>query len=160
MNIYDELFVLSFDILSLYCNKVLCWIPTISLSVWKTIKTHHLTIKKKNTSLLWKTTIFAGFSLPVLPPVLSGLAQDVWFLSPGIGAQGGDLAAALQAGLRKDGLGILLPISRGGSTCGELWVFVMFSSKSQQEAAENSTFAGILGRNDQEFGYMTYMTSK
>ena len=46
MNIYDELFVLSFDILSLYCNKVLCWIPTISLSVWKTIKTHHLTIKK------------------------------------------------------------------------------------------------------------------
>lgn len=38
---------------------------------------------------------------------------DVWFLSPGIGAQGGDLEAALTAGLRPDGLGILLPISRG-----------------------------------------------
>ena len=84
---------------------------------------------QKSTSLLWKTTIFAGFSLPVLPPVLSGLAQDVWFLSPGIGAQGGDLAAALQAGLRKDGLGILLPISRGGSTCGELWVLSCFPAK-------------------------------
>ncbi|CAJ1359122.1 unnamed protein product [Effrenium voratum] len=40
-------------------------------------------------------------------------APDVWFLSPGIGAQGGDLAAALGAGLRSDGLGMLLPISRG-----------------------------------------------
>ncbi|CAK9033145.1 Orotidine 5'-phosphate decarboxylase (OMP decarboxylase) (OMPDCase) (OMPdecase) [Durusdinium trenchii] len=38
---------------------------------------------------------------------------DVWFLSPGIGAQGGDLPKALSAGLRSDGLGILLPISRG-----------------------------------------------
>ena len=41
--------------------------------------------------------------------------EDVWFLSPGIGAQGGDLAAALGAGLRSDGLGMLLPISRGPS---------------------------------------------
>jgi len=38
---------------------------------------------------------------------------QVWFLSPGIGAQGGDLAAALEAGLSSDGLGMLLPISRG-----------------------------------------------
>ena len=37
----------------------------------------------------------------------------MWFLSPGIGAQGGDLAKALKVGLREDGLGILLPISRG-----------------------------------------------
>jgi len=38
---------------------------------------------------------------------------NVWFLSPGVGAQGGDLAAALEAGLSADGLGMLLPISRG-----------------------------------------------
>lgn len=38
---------------------------------------------------------------------------EVWFLSPGIGAQGGDLAAALEAGLSADGMGMLLPISRG-----------------------------------------------
>jgi orotidine 5'-phosphate decarboxylase subfamily 2 len=37
----------------------------------------------------------------------------VWFLSPGIGAQGGDLAGALEAGLDAEGLGMLLPISRG-----------------------------------------------
>jgi uridine monophosphate synthetase len=41
------------------------------------------------------------------------LAPDLWILAPGVGAQGGDLEAALQAGLRQDGLGILLPVSRG-----------------------------------------------
>ena len=40
------------------------------------------------------------------------LAPELWILAPGIGAQGGDLAAALLAGLRPDGLGLLLPVSR------------------------------------------------
>jgi orotidine 5'-phosphate decarboxylase subfamily 2 len=40
-------------------------------------------------------------------------APDLWFLSPGVGAQGGELEAALKAGLRKDGKGMLIPISRG-----------------------------------------------
>jgi orotidine 5'-phosphate decarboxylase subfamily 2 len=39
-------------------------------------------------------------------------APDLWFLAPGVGAQGGELAAALEAGLRKDGKGLLLPVSR------------------------------------------------
>ncbi len=39
-------------------------------------------------------------------------APELWILAPGVGAQGGDLVAALQAGLRVDGLGILLPVSR------------------------------------------------
>ncbi len=37
----------------------------------------------------------------------------LWFLAPGVGAQGGDLEVALKAGLRKDGKGMLIPISRG-----------------------------------------------
>ena len=41
------------------------------------------------------------------------VAPDLWFLAPGVGAQGGELEAALQASLRKDGKGILIPISRG-----------------------------------------------
>ncbi len=40
-------------------------------------------------------------------------APDLWFLSPGVGAQGGDLAAALRAGLRPDGMGMLINVSRG-----------------------------------------------
>ena len=39
-------------------------------------------------------------------------APDLWFLAPGVGAQGGELATALKAGLRKDGKGMLLPVSR------------------------------------------------
>lgn len=39
-------------------------------------------------------------------------APDLWFLSPGVGAQGGDLATALKAGLRKDGKGMLINVSR------------------------------------------------
>ncbi len=40
-------------------------------------------------------------------------APDLWFLSPGVGAQGGDLEAALRAGCRQDGMGMLVPVSRG-----------------------------------------------
>jgi len=39
-------------------------------------------------------------------------APDLWFLAPGVGAQGGELESALQAGLRKDGKGLLLNVSR------------------------------------------------
>lgn len=40
------------------------------------------------------------------------LAPGLWFLVPGIGAQGGDLEAALRAGLRGDGMGLLINASR------------------------------------------------
>jgi len=40
-------------------------------------------------------------------------APDLWFLAPGIGSQGGDLEAALKAGLRADGRGLLVNVSRG-----------------------------------------------
>ena len=40
-------------------------------------------------------------------------APDLWFLAPGVGAQGGDLSAARQNGLRADGLGMLPNVSRG-----------------------------------------------
>lgn len=41
------------------------------------------------------------------------IASDLWILAPGVGAQGGDLSAALLAGLRADGMGLLVPVSRG-----------------------------------------------
>jgi len=39
-------------------------------------------------------------------------APDLWFLAPGIGFQGGDLEAALRCGLRADGRGLLIAVSR------------------------------------------------
>jgi len=43
------------------------------------------------------------------------VAPNLWFLAPGVGAQGGDLETALKTGLRKDGMGMLLPVSRAVS---------------------------------------------
>jgi orotidine 5'-phosphate decarboxylase subfamily 2 len=40
-------------------------------------------------------------------------APDLWFLVPGVGAQGGDLEIALRSGLRADKKGMLINISRG-----------------------------------------------
>ncbi len=39
-------------------------------------------------------------------------APELWILAPGVGAQGGELGAALEAGLRPDGMGMLIPVSR------------------------------------------------
>ena len=41
------------------------------------------------------------------------LAPDLWILAPGVGIQGGDLEATLLAGLRSDGMGLLITVSRG-----------------------------------------------
>jgi len=41
------------------------------------------------------------------------IAGDRLLLVPGIGAQGGELAAAVSAALRPDGRGVVIPISRG-----------------------------------------------
>jgi orotidine 5'-phosphate decarboxylase subfamily 2 len=49
------------------------------------------------------------------PQIMSNIRQavpDMWFLSPGIGAQGGDLELAMKAGLRRDGKGMLINVSR------------------------------------------------
>ncbi len=39
--------------------------------------------------------------------------ETIWILAPGVGAQGGNLSEALQAGLNAEGTGMLIPVSRG-----------------------------------------------
>lgn len=41
------------------------------------------------------------------------IAPELWILAPGVGAQGGDVSSVIRLGLRPDGLGLLIPISRG-----------------------------------------------
>lgn len=41
------------------------------------------------------------------------ICPQTWILAPGVGAQGADLNAALHAGLRTDGSGLIIPVSRG-----------------------------------------------
>ncbi len=57
--------------------------------------------------------LVVGATQPEALARIRAIVPDLWFLSPGIGAQGGDLEIALKAGLRKDGKGMLLPVSRG-----------------------------------------------
>ncbi len=57
--------------------------------------------------------LVVGATQPEALTRVRAAAPDLWFLAPGVGAQGGDLETALRAGLRKDGKGLLLPISRG-----------------------------------------------
>lgn len=40
------------------------------------------------------------------------VSPELWLLAPGVGAQGGDLEGALRAGLRGDGAGMIVPVSR------------------------------------------------
>ena len=47
------------------------------------------------------------------------LLPEMWLLTPGVGAQGGSVEKTITAAIRKDGLGILIPISRGISQSSE-----------------------------------------
>jgi len=57
--------------------------------------------------------IVVGATHPQIMSNIRASAPDLWFLAPGVGAQGGELELALKSGLRKDGKGMLIPISRG-----------------------------------------------
>ncbi|MBM2850143.1 MAG: putative Orotidine-5-phosphate decarboxylase/orotate phosphoribosyltransferase, partial [Anaerolineales bacterium] len=57
--------------------------------------------------------LVVGATQPEALARVRALAPDLWLLAPGVGAQGGDLEKALSAGLREDGMGMLVPVSRG-----------------------------------------------
>ena len=56
--------------------------------------------------------LVVGATQPEALTRVRAAAPDLWFLSPGVGAQGGDLETALKSGLRKDGKGMLINVSR------------------------------------------------
>lgn len=56
--------------------------------------------------------LVVGATYPDAIARVRAAAPDLWFLVPGIGAQGGELEQALRAGLRADGKGMLVNISR------------------------------------------------
>jgi uridine monophosphate synthetase len=64
----------------------------------------------------WNTRGNVGLVVGATDPAAIGrvrsLAPDLWLLVPGVGAQGGDLRAALDAGMRVDGRGVLINVSR------------------------------------------------
>lgn len=73
-------------------------------------------------ALRWNASDNLGLVVGATQPQALGqvraLAPGLWILAPGIGAQGGDLKTALLAGLRQDGMGLLIPVSRMLSRAG------------------------------------------
>ena len=60
-----------------------------------------------------------GATQPAALARVRKISPELWILAPGVGAQGGNLEQALQAGLRLDGLGMLVPVSRAISRAEE-----------------------------------------
>jgi len=63
-----------------------------------------------------RTGLVVGATQPEVLAAVREVAPTAWILAPGVGAQGGDLAATVNAGRRDDGLGVLITVSRGIAT--------------------------------------------
>ena len=59
-----------------------------------------------------KVGLVVGATYPEALQAVRAVAPESWLLVPGIGTQGGDVAAAIAAGLRADGLGMVINVSR------------------------------------------------
>lgn len=57
--------------------------------------------------------LVVGATYPENIAAVRGIAPDIPFLVPGVGAQGGDPGAVVKAGLMKDGYGLIINSSRG-----------------------------------------------
>lgn len=73
-------------------------------------------------ALSWNTGNNIGLVIGATHPEalarVRAAAPQMWFLAPGIATQGGDLESAMQAGLREDGKGMLLNVSRAIALAG------------------------------------------
>ena len=56
--------------------------------------------------------LVVGATYPETLARVRSVAPQMWFLTPGVGAQGGELESALKAGLRQDAKGMLINVSR------------------------------------------------
>ncbi|MCX7670765.1 MAG: orotidine-5'-phosphate decarboxylase, partial [Anaerolineae bacterium] len=66
-----------------------------------------------------KVALVVGATFPEAVARVRSVAPQRWFLIPGIGAQGGDLEATLNAGLRSDGRGAIVNASRSIANAGD-----------------------------------------
>ena len=70
---------------------------------------HQIVARK---ALEWGAALVVGATYPEALRQIRQLAPESWILVPGIGAQGGDLEAALVAGLNSQGHGLIINASR------------------------------------------------
>lgn len=75
---------------------------------------HSLFVEVAKTATGWSQQVglVVGATYAETMAEIRAVAPDAWFLVPGVGAQGGDVAGSIAGGLRADGLGLLLSASR------------------------------------------------
>jgi len=76
----------------------------------------HVARQAQNWSQYNNLGLVVGATDPQAVKIVREVAPNLWFLCPGVGTQGGDLSAAMHAGLREDGMGILINVSRSISS--------------------------------------------
>jgi len=72
----------------------------------------HVAQVSKNWGKPGQIGLVVGATKPEALKKVRQINPDAWILAPGIGVQGGNLQLALTAGLRADGLGMIVPVSR------------------------------------------------
>jgi orotidine-5'-phosphate decarboxylase len=84
-------------------------LPVAGLPLYRRIAERAATHWNQNQNLM----LVVGATRPQEMAELRRAHPELWFLVPGIGAQGGDLESTLSAGLNAAGKGLLLSSSRG-----------------------------------------------
>lgn len=90
-------------------------------------------------------------------------APTLWLLCPGVGAQGGSLEATLAAGLRPDGLGVLISVSRGISRADDpraAAIALRDAARAGVHAQRASLLRGLLQAECLRFGEFTLKSGK
>ena len=72
----------------------------------------YMRVAREAASWSPNVALVVGATYPEALAEVRAAEADTWILAPGIGAQGGDLEAALASGLRADGLGVLVAATR------------------------------------------------
>jgi uridine monophosphate synthetase len=77
-------------------------------------------------ALEWGAALVVGATYPEALRRIRQLAPEIWILVPGVGAQGGDLEGALEAGVNNQGHGLIINASRS----------IIYASDARQAADE------------------------
>lgn len=89
----------------------------LEVSDWRTLDREpnlplYLHVAREAVKWSPEVGLVVGATWPEAVARVRAMAPGAWFLSPGVGAQGGDLEATLSAGLRADGLGLIIHVGR------------------------------------------------
>jgi uridine monophosphate synthetase len=110
----------SVDPFAAYADKglfVLCHTSNPSAGEFQTLTVdgRPLYLQVAETAVSWSPNVglVVGATYPEALRSVRAVAPDAWFLVPGIGAQGGAVDEAIPAGVRADGSGLIVNVSRG-----------------------------------------------